>query len=71
MSKSFYYNQGPLKILDILKTLNLKDNSLSEDIKVFDIKDLFSASTSDISFSFKKISKKLLKKLKLFLYNNS
>ena len=50
MSKSFYYNQGPLKVLDILKTLNLKDSSLSEDIKVFDIKDLFSASTSDISF---------------------
>ena len=50
MSKSFYYNQGPLKILDILKTLNLKDSSLSEDIKVFDIKDLFSAVASDISF---------------------
>ena len=41
MSKSFYNNKGPLKILDILKTLNLKDNSFTEDIKVFDVKDLF------------------------------
>ena len=64
MSKSFYYNQGPLKILDILKTLNLKDNSLSEDIKVFDIKDLFSASTSDISFFHSKKYKDIAQKTK-------
>ena len=64
MSKSFYYNQGPLKILDILKTLNLKDNSLSEDIKVFDIKDLFSASTSDISFFHSKKYQEIAQKTK-------
>ena len=64
MSKSFYYNQGPLKVLDILKTLNLKDSSLSEDIKVFDIKDLFSASTSDISFFHSKKYQEIAQKTK-------
>ena len=64
MSKSFYYNQGPLKILDILKTLNLKDNSFSEDIKVFDIKDLFSANTSDISFFHSKKYQSIAQKTK-------
>ena len=64
MSKSFYYNQGPLKVLDILKTLNLKDSSLSEDIKVFDIKDLFSASTSDISFFHSKKYREIAQKTK-------
>ena len=64
MSKSFYNNKGPLKILDILKTLNLKDNSFTEDIKVFDVKDLFSAKSSDISFLHSKKYKDIAKKTK-------
>ena len=64
MSKSFYYNQGPLKILDILKSLNLNDNSLTEDMKVFDIKDLFSANNSDITFFHSKKYKDIAKKTK-------
>ena len=64
MSKSFYYNQGPLKILDIIKTLNLKNNSVIEDIKVSDIKDLFSASTSDISFFHSKKYQNIAQKTK-------
>ena len=63
MSKSFYNNKGP-KILDILKTLNLKDNSFTEDIKVFDVKDLFSAKSSDISFLHSKKYKDIAKKTK-------
>ncbi len=64
MTKSFYYNQGPLKILDILKTLNLNDKSFTEDIKVLDIKDLFSANSSDISFLHSKKYKDLAQKTK-------
>ena len=64
MSKSFYYNQGPLKILDILKSLNLKDNSFTEDVKVSDIKDLFSANGSDISFLHSKKYKDIAQKTK-------
>ena len=64
MSKSFYYNQGPLKILDILKSLNLKDNSFTEDVKVYDIKDLFSANGSDISFLHSKKYKDIAQKTK-------
>ena len=64
MSKSFYNNQGPLKILDILRSLNLKDNSFTEDVKVSDIKDLFSANGSDISFLHSKKYKDIAQKTK-------
>ena len=64
MSKSFYNNQGPLKILDILKSLNLIDNSFTEDVKVSDIKDLFSANGSDISFLHSKKYKDIAQKTK-------
>ncbi len=50
MSNFFFNNCGPLKLKDILKTLNLDLNSFDEDTVITDIKDLFNASKSEITF---------------------
>ena len=49
MSYPFFKNQGPLNIFEILKLLNLSSNNF-HDQKVYDIKDLFSASKNDLTF---------------------
>ena len=50
MSNPFFHNHGPLKLKDILKTLNLDLNSFDEDMIITDIKDLINASKSEITF---------------------
>ena len=50
MSNPFFHNHGPLKLKDILKTLNLDLNSFDEDMTITDIKDLINASKSEITF---------------------
>ena len=50
MSNPFFSNQGPFKIADILKTLNLKSEEMYLNNIVNDIKDLMSSNTNDITF---------------------
>ena len=63
MSNPFFKTQGPFSITDIYKLLNLK-NTLKEDIKVFDIKDLISADKNCITFFHSKKYKEIAKKTK-------
>ena len=64
MINPFFKNHGPLKISEIIKFLNLKKNNLNKDFKVYDIKDLFSATNQDISFFHSKKYINIAKKTK-------
>ena len=64
MINPFFKNHGPLKISEIIKFLNLKKNNLNKDFKVYDIKDLFSATEQDISFFHSKKYINIAKKTK-------
>ena len=59
MVNPFFKNVGPLKILEIFNILNLKTNDLNADELVQDIKDLYSAKSTDISFFHSKKYKNL------------
>jgi len=50
MSNSFFVNHGPLDILEVLKVLELKNDTSLKDKKIFDIKDLSTATEKDITF---------------------
>ena len=49
MSNPFFKNQGPFNILEILRLLDINSNNFHEQ-RVYDIKDLFSASKDDLTF---------------------
>ena len=50
MINPFFENKGPIKINDILKSINIINNSNYQDVKIFDIKDIYSATDKDITF---------------------
>ena len=50
MTNPFFKNFGPIKLKDIYKILNIKNNNKNNKTKIFDITDLNSASTKDITF---------------------
>ena len=50
MTNPFFKNYGPLKLNDIYKVLGIKNNDSKKKIKIFDISDLNSASSKDITF---------------------
>ena len=50
MQNSFFQNKGPLKIDDILKLSNINNVFKYIDTNIFDIKDLVTASSNDITF---------------------
>ena len=50
MVNPFFKNYGPLKLKDIYKVLKIKKKDDSKDIKIFDIADLNSATSNDITF---------------------
>ena len=50
MSNPFFKNYGPILIFDILKILKINPSNLKENIKVNDIKDLYTSNKSDITF---------------------
>ena len=50
MQNPFFKNNGPFKIIDIFKSLDLNIKNINIDLKVSDIKDLFSSNKNDISF---------------------
>ena len=50
MANPFFKNIGPINIKDIYKVLDIKIDSNTKKIKIFDIADLNSASGKDITF---------------------
>ncbi|MBD1144055.1 UDP-3-O-(3-hydroxymyristoyl)glucosamine N-acyltransferase [Pelagibacterales bacterium SAG-MED33] len=51
MSNTFFKNNGPFNILEILKILKINhDNILNKKEDIYDVKDLFSSSSKDITF---------------------
>ena len=64
MSNPFFKNNGPFKISEIIKFLNLKKDNLNKDFEIYDIKDLFSSTNQDISFFHSNKYKELAKKTK-------
>ena len=50
MSNPFFRNQGPILLLNILKNLNINEYKDKDNIKINDIKDLYSSNSSDITF---------------------
>ena len=67
MINPFFKNNGPFKISDILRLINLDDFKIPNDQKIIDIKDLFTSEKNDITFfhskKYKDIAKKILKPL--------
>ncbi len=64
MTNPFFKNNGPIKISDIIKYLNLNINSLKQDREIKDIKDLISSTENDITFFHTKKYKDFAKKTK-------
>ena len=50
MINPFFQNKGPLKIEKILSSIKVENNFKNLDLEIFDIKDLVTASTNDITF---------------------
>ena len=64
MPNPFFKNNGPFKISEIIKSLNLKKDNFNKDFEIYDIKDLFSSTNQDISFFHSNKYKELAKKTK-------
>ena len=64
MSNPFFKNQGPIKILEILKLLKLENKNLDNNYKIHDIKDLLTSTKNDITFYHSKKYKELAKNTK-------
>ena len=50
MNNAFFQNKGPFKIDKILSSIKVENNFDNLDIEIFDIKDLVTASTNEITF---------------------
>jgi len=50
MINPFFENKGPIKIDDILNSVNIINKFNYVDTKIFDVKDLILASNKDITF---------------------
>ena len=50
MINPFFQNKGPLKIDNIYNSIKVENNLKNLDIQIFDIKDLVTASTNEITF---------------------
>ena len=62
MSNPFFINSGPLRISEIVNSLNLNINLLNADKKIQDIKDLLTSTKEDITFFHSKKYRDLAKK---------
>ena len=61
MSNPFFKNHGPFNILEILKILKIDhDNIFNKKEDIYDVKDLFSSSSEDVTFFILKNIKRLL-----------
>jgi len=61
MTNPFFKNNGPFKILDILKLINLNDLKIDNGLEIDDIKDLFTSKKNDITFFHSKKYKDIAK----------
>ena len=64
MSNPFFKNNGPFKISEILRCLNLKIDNFNKDFEIEDIKDLFSSKEKHITFFHSKKYVDIAKKTK-------
>ena len=64
MVNPFFRNNGPFKIFDILKLINLDDLNIDNNQVIIDIKDLFSSKKNDITFFHSKKYKNIAKNTK-------
>ena len=64
MASPFFKNHGPINILEILNSLKIDSNNFNLKNSVNDIKDLFSANNTDITFFHSKKYKELVKHTK-------
>jgi UDP-3-O-[3-hydroxymyristoyl] glucosamine N-acyltransferase len=64
MINPFFKNNGPFKISDILQLINLDVFKISNDQKIFDIKDLLTSEKNDITFFHSKKYKDVAKNTK-------
>ena len=64
MPHPFFKNNGPFKISEIIKFLNLNIQNIDQDKQIYDIKDLVSSSDKDITFFHSKKYKDIAKKTK-------
>ena len=64
MQNPFFINNGPFKVSDILSLLNLDNVDIDMDLKITDIKDLFTSNTNEITFFHSKKYKDIAKNTK-------
>ncbi len=64
MPNPFFKNHGPIKISEIIKSLNININTLNNDKEIYDIKDLVSSTKNDLTFFHSKKYKDVAKKTK-------
>ena len=64
MLNSFYKNNGPLKISEILSTLDIKVEHIDTNSEINDIKDLSASTKLDVTFFHSQKYKELAKKTK-------
>ena len=64
MINPFFRNNGPFKISDILKLINLDELNIGNDHEIIDIKDLFTSKKMKLLFFILKNIKMLQKILK-------
>ena len=64
MSNPFFKNYGPLKISEIIKSLNINVAEAYKDKEIYDIKDLASSEQNDITFFHSKKYKDVAKRTK-------
>ena len=64
MVNPFFKNNGPIKLFEILKELNIKFDTFDKDQDIFDIKDLLTSKENEITFFHSKKYKDIAKKTK-------
>ena len=62
MVNPFFKNNGPFKILELLKILNIKNNCIDLNIEINDINDLLNSKKNEITFFHSKKYKNLANK---------
>jgi len=67
MNNPFFKNKGPIKIDDILISANINNKYKYVETNILDIKDLVTASNTDITFFHSKNMKLWLQSLKLLI----
>ena len=64
MSNPFFKNFGPIKVSEIIRSLNINANNSFKDKEIYDIKDLSSSENNDITFFHSKKYKDVAKNTK-------